>query len=234
LGRAGSNPAHLCGLCRGPDGLKFEAWLRPCFRLLFSSRARAGPKSPAHICSTLHLQSADATAGAQRNRNAIHCWVVSFMHRSCNATARLQPSGYDGLALQANPGPGPGPAALRVPSPASSCLCPASHPIPGSVGCELVLQTGIGRDPSCNRARMPSRRIAASIYQGGGGRQGGSRSPPSDDAPLPRSLPSASSATPVSSTATASTVSRTQTRTSPCSTSTPLTAPACDRPRALL
>lgn len=120
----------------------------------------------------LHLHSADATAGAQRTAtHAMHCRVVSFMHRSCNATARLQPSG-NGLATDFGSGAG------RVPSPGSSRLCPASqpasHPIPGSVGCELVLQSGIGRDPSCNRERMPSRRIAASIYQGGRGRPGGS------------------------------------------------------------
>lgn len=134
------------------------------------------------MAAWLHLHSArgrDSRRATHRHgthANAMHCRVVSFMHRSCNATARLQqPSGYDGLALQANPGPGPTAFPVRVPP--VFVQPPMSHPIPG-----------IGRDPSCNRARMPSRRIAPSIYQGGGGRPGGSRSPPSDDAPLPRSL----------------------------------------------
>ena len=78
-------------------------------------------------------------------------------------------------------------------------------------------------DPSCHRARLPSRLVAASIYLGRPAEREGhavtlTRS--DDDAPLPRSLPSDSSATPVSSSSSASvvTVSRTLTRTSPCST----------------
>jgi hypothetical protein len=64
LGRAGLSPTRLCVSCRGPDEPKIKARLKPafarpilfrvgpCFGLLFSGRARAGPKSPAHIPST--------------------------------------------------------------------------------------------------------------------------------------------------------------------------------------
>lgn len=128
----------------------------------------------------LHLHSADATAGAQRTAmepERMQCIAESFLSCIARATQPRAPSAFwirrTGAAGQSGSGAG------RVPSPGSSRLCPASHPIPG-----------IGRDPNCNRARMPSRRIAPSIYQGGRGRgrPGGSRSPPSDDAPLPRSL----------------------------------------------
>lgn len=69
MGRASPNPVHLCGPCRGPTGQKLRPApsplsgrasrpilfrIRPCFRVLFSGRARADPKSPVHIPSTSH------------------------------------------------------------------------------------------------------------------------------------------------------------------------------------